>query len=151
MSKLRVTLAGLIILFVGMVIGGYLFAHAQPRSVLSLDQCRKCLSAKDLGGLLTSAGIHRFPGLIPDVVFETDKTVAIKNPFVRSGVDYVILPKRDIKNIAELAESDAPYLIDAYLVARHLIEEKQLTGYRFFTNGPEYQDVTYLHFHLVVK
>jgi hypothetical protein len=151
MNKLRLALAGLILLFAGIAVGGYLFAQTQPRSVLSLDHCRKCLSAKELGGLLTSAGIRRLPGLIPDVVFETDKTIAIKNPFVRLGVDYVIFPKKDIKNIGELTETDAPYLMDAYLVARHLIEDKKLTDYRFYTNGPEYQDVTYLHFHLVVK
>jgi hypothetical protein len=151
MHKLRLTLAGLMLLLTGIAIGGYLFAQSQARPVLSLDHCRKCLSAKDLSGLLTSAGIHRLSGLIPGVVFETDKTIVIKNPFVRSGVDYVILPKKDIKDIGELAETDAPYLVDAYLVARHLIEDKKLTDYRFFTNGPEYQDVTYLHFHLAVK
>jgi diadenosine tetraphosphate (Ap4A) HIT family hydrolase len=89
------------------------------------------------------------PGFVPNVVFETDKTVVIRNPFIHTGVDYVIFPKKDIKDIAQLTEKDAPYLVDAYLVARHLIEEKKLTDYRFYTNGPEYQDVTYLHFHLM--
>lgn len=151
MNKLRFTLACLFSILAGVVLGGYLFAQSQPRSLLALNHCSKCLSAKDLAGLLVSAGIRKFPSFVPDVVFETDKTVAIKNPFVHSGVDYVIFPKKDIKDIGQLAEQDAPYLVDAYLVARHLIEGKKLTGYRFYTNGPEYQDVTYLHFHLVVN
>jgi len=151
MSTLRLVLAFLFVLAAGVVTGGYLFAHTQPRSLLSLDRCHHCLSAKDLGGLLMSAGIQRAPGLLPDVVFETDKTVVIRNPLVLSGVDYVILPKTDIKNIGELSDQDAPYLVDAYRVARHLIEEKKLSNYRFYTNGPDRQDITYLHFHLVVK
>jgi len=151
MNKLKWPLACLFFLLAGIVIGGYLFARSQPRSLLSLDHCQHCLSPKDLGGLLISAGIQRLPGLIPDVVLETDKSVVIKNPLVRAGVDYVILPKRDIKDIGELAADDIPYLIDAYRVARWLIEEKKLSNYRFYTNGPDFQDITYLHFHLMVR
>lgn len=151
MSKLKPSLACLFFLVAGVMVGGYLFARSQPRSLLSLDHCHRCLSAKDLGGLLMSAGIQRFPGLVPDVIFETDKTVVIKNPLVRSGIDYVILPKTDIRNIGELSAKDAPYLVDAYRVARQLIEEKKLSNYRFYTNGPDLQDITYLHFHLITK
>jgi diadenosine tetraphosphate (Ap4A) HIT family hydrolase len=151
MKKLKLTLACLFFLLAGVVIGGYFFARSQPRSLLSLDHCQDCLSAKDLSGLIVSAGIQRLPGLVPDVVLETDKTVVIKNPFVHGDVDYVILPKKDIKNIGELSANDAPYLVDAYLVARRLIEEKKLSYYRFYTNGPDRQEITYLHFHLIGK
>lgn len=41
-------------------------------------------------------------------------------------------------------------MIDAYQVAREMIEKKKLSNYRFHTNGPGIQDVTYLHFHLEV-
>jgi len=89
------------------------------------------------------------PGIIPFIAFETDKTIAVKLPFQKTRFHYVIVPKKDIKNIGELREEDASYLIDAFLVARHIIEKEKLTRYRIFTNGPCYQDVTYLHFHLV--
>jgi len=151
MSNTKIFLACLFFLVLGVVTGGYLFARTQPRPILSLDRCPRCLSAKELGGLLMSAGIQRTPGVLPDVVYETDKTVVIRSPLVRSGVDYVILPKTDIRDISELSDRDAPYLVDAYRVARYLIEEKKLSNYRFYTNGPDYQDITYLHFHLVVK
>lgn len=151
MSKTRLFLACLFFLVLGVVTGGYLFTHSQPRSILSLDRCPRCLSAKELGGLLMSAGIQQTPGLVPDVVYETDKTVVIRNPLVHSGIDYVILPKADIRDIGELSDRDAPYLVDAYRVARHLIEEKKLSNYRFYTNGPDLQDITYLHFHLMVR
>ncbi|MCX5895637.1 MAG: hypothetical protein NTZ51_07405 [Proteobacteria bacterium] len=107
------TLRSLFFLSVGVIIGGYLFSQSQPRSVLSINQCKDCLSAEDLAGLLVSAGIQKLPGLIPFVVFETDKTIAIKSPLPEAQIDYVIFPKKDIKNIGEIAKEDAPYLIDA--------------------------------------
>jgi len=148
---LKSILRPLIFLFAGVVIGGYLFSQSQPRSLVSINQCRDCLSAKDLLGLLASAGIQKLPGLMPFVVFETDKTIAIKSPLPEAQVDYVIFPKKDIKNIGEITKEDAPYLLDAYLVARHIIENEKLVNYEIVTNGPGLQTISYLHFHLIVK
>ena len=133
----------------GIVIGGYLFSRSQPRSFLALNSCERCMSPKDLAGLLASVAIRRTPGIIPFVALETDKTIAIKLPFQKTHIHYVIIPKKDIRNIGEVGEEDAPYLTDAFLVARRIIEKEKMTRYRIFTNGPYYQDVTYLHFHLV--
>jgi len=134
---------------IGIVIGGYLFSKSQPRSFLAIGRCQNCLSYEDLLGLLASVGIQRFHKLVPYAVFETDKTVVVKHPHPLNRVHYVIIPKRDIKNIGEISQADSPYLIDAYLVARHIIEQEELLNYRLTTNGPGYQDVTYLHFHLI--
>lgn len=132
--------------------GGYLFSQSQPRSILSINHCQNCLSHADLLGLIASVGIQRFPGLIPSVTFETEKTVAIKLPSSsEEQIHFVIIPKRDIKNIGEISEATAGYLVDAYLVARKIIEEEKLSKYRFYTNGPDYQDITYLHFHLIAE
>ena len=130
--------------------GGYLFSHSQPRSILSINHCQNCLSHADLLGLIASVGIQRFSGLIPSVTFETDKTVAIRllsPPGKR--IHFVIIPKKDIKNIGEISEATVGYLVDAFLVAREIIEKEKLSKYRIYTNGPGDQDVTYLHFHLV--
>jgi histidine triad (HIT) family protein len=151
MSKSKKILSALFFLFLGIVIGGSLFNESQPRSFLSLNQCQNCLSPKDLAGLLASVGIQKFPDLMPFVVLETDKTIVIKNPLPKARVDYVIIPKKDIKNIEQISVEDAPYLFDAYEVARYIIEKEKLTNYRLFTNGPGFQDVTYLHFHLISK
>ena len=137
-------------LFVGVVVGGYLFDQSQPRSFLSINHCDHCLNAKDLAGLLTSVGVHKMPGLIPSVVFESEKTIVIKNPRPESRFDYILIPKKDIKNIGDLTEEDAPYLIDVYLVARTIVEKEKVSNYRLFTNGPGFQDATYLHFHLLM-
>ena len=158
MSKFR---APLFFLILGVLIGGYLFSRTQPRSLLSLNRCENCWAPRELAGLVASAGINRFPALIPKVEFETDKTIVIKNPFpIRAAnpdnrdaqsVDYLIFPKKDIKNIGEFSEEDAAYIADAFLVARHIIEQNKSTMYRVFTNGPGFQDIGYLHFHLLLR
>jgi len=88
---------------------------------------------------------------MPFKVFETDKTVVIKHPFSSDRIHYVIIPKKDIKNIGEISEANAQYLTDAFFVARWIIEREKLSKYSFYTNGPGSQDVTYLHFHLVAE
>ena len=149
MVRLKTICIYLLWLAAGVVIGGYLFARSQPRSLLALNRCEHCLSPKDLAGLLASVAIQRMPGIMPFVALETDKTIAIKLPLQKTHVHYIIIPKKDIRNIGELREEDAPYLTDAFLVAGHIIEKEKMTRYRMFTNGPYYQDITYLHFHLV--
>jgi len=138
-----------VFLLIGIVIGGYLFAKSQPRSFLSLAQNKTHLSKKELAGLLASAGIQQIPALIPSVVYETDKTIVISSPLPEARLDYVIFPKKDLKDIGEITKDDSEYLLDAYLAARHIIEEKKLSRYRFYTNGPGFQKITYLHFHLL--
>jgi hypothetical protein len=132
----------------GVVIGGWLFARTQPRSILAIRPCTDCLSPSDLAGLLASAGIQRTPGLIPFVALETDKTIAVKLPLSGGHVHYVIFPKQDMKDIADISPDDEAYLMDALFVARRLIERDGLKRYRLYTNGPRLQSVGYLHFHL---
>jgi len=151
MSKQKTLVLVLLSLCTGIVIGGYLFSQSQPRSFMAINRCRDCLSHQDLLGLLASVGIQKFPALIPLKVCETDKTVAIKHPFSRDAFHYVIFPKKDIKNIGEISEADLQYFVDALWVSRWIIEQKKLSKYRFYTNGPGSQDITYLHFHLVAQ
>jgi diadenosine tetraphosphate (Ap4A) HIT family hydrolase len=149
MNKSKIAILVLISLCIGILIGGYLFSHSQPRSLLAISQCQSCLTHQDLLGLLASVGIQNFSGLMPLKICETDKTIAIKYPFSSNRLHYVIVPKRDIKNIGQVSEANEKYLTDAFLVARWIIEKENLSRYSFCTNGPGLQDVTYLHFHLI--
>ena len=151
MKRFKIILWVLISLCIGILIGGYLFSQSQPRSFLAINRCASCLTHEDWLGLLASVGIQNFPGLMPFKVFETDKTVVIKHPFSSDRIHYVIIPKKDIKNIGEISEANAQYLTDAFFVARWIIEREKLSKYSFYTNGPGSQDVTYLHFHLVAE
>ena len=132
----QLAVMGVLCLAIGLVSGGVLFSQSQPRSVLAIHHCEQCLDVTELAGLLASVGIQRFPGLLPSVVFETDRTSAMQVPSTKQGVHYVIIPKKDIKNIGEISAEDAPYLIDTFAVVQHLIKDKALSSYRVITNGP---------------
>lgn len=152
LRKLKPFLIALIGLLLGVAIGGYLFADSQPRSFLALHRCQNnCLEPNELAGLLASVGIQKLPALLPSVVSETDKTIAIEHPSPQARVHYLIVPKKDMKNIADVTVADGEYLVDAFNVVRQIVEEKKLVNYRLITNGPGYQGVTYLHFHLLAE
>jgi len=146
-GRLLITTA--VSLLIGIAVGGYLFAKSQPRSVLALNRCDQCLSPADLAGLLASAGVQRLGGHLPFVVLETDKSLVLQYPFAAHHRHYVILPKKDIKNLGEVSAENAPDVLDLLYAARYLIERNKLRNYRLYSNGPAGQAVTYLHFHLV--
>jgi diadenosine tetraphosphate (Ap4A) HIT family hydrolase len=146
----RSGLLSLGVFFVGLVVGGYLFAASQPRSFLAVPDCdRSCLRPSELAGLLASVGVQRASGLIPLVVKETDRCIAIRHPIPSARIHYVVFPKKDVKDIADVAIEDQPYVLDCLAVIRALVREQRLRTYRVITNGSGFQHVTYLHFHLV--
>lgn len=152
MTKLKIIVLMLVTLVIGVILGGYLFSDTRPRSFLALNKCEgTCFQTNELLGLLTSVGVQKFSALAPSVIKETDKTIVIEHPSPQARIHYLVIPKRDIKNIGELSDSDGEYLIDAFKVAREIVKEKNLADYRLTTNGPGYQGVTYLHFHLTAN
>jgi histidine triad (HIT) family protein len=152
MTRVRAVLMVLAPLVLGVILGGYLFSDTRPRSFFALNRCEgTCLNSNELLGLLASVGVQKFGVLAPSVVKETDKTIVIESPTPQARIHYLVIPKKDMKNIADLSDADSAYLLDAYKVAGELIREKHLTNYRFMTNGPGYQTVTYLHFHLTAN
>lgn len=149
-SRVKSLLYCIVCLFVGIGMGGYLFSDTQPRSFLAIHECNKtCLDPNEILGLLGSIGVQKVPGAIPFVEKETEKTIAIESPIKNAPIHYVIIPKRDIKDIADISQEDMGYVIDMYAVIRELVREKNLTRYKVYTNGPGYQHVNYLHFHLL--
>jgi len=152
MTRLKLVLIILAALAVGVFIGGYLFSNTRPRSFLALNNCDgKCFQANELLGLITSVGLQKFSALTPKVIKETDKTIALEHPNPEAPNHYLIIPKRDMKDIADFSDDDREYMIDALKVAGEIIREKKLVNYRLTTNGPGYQTVTYLHFHLTAN
>jgi len=151
MKRLAV-LIGVIAFVGGVITGGYLFARSQPRAFLTPGKCgSSCYSSKELAGLLASVGITYAPGLVPRVVQETDKCLAITHPIPEGRYHFVLFPKKDIRDIGDVALDDAPYVMECIAVMESLIREHGLRTYQVYTNGPGLQKVAYLHFHLVSK
>ena len=148
MIRSRLLLAALTLL-AGVALGGYLFSDSQPRSFLPLSSCDSCYRLNDLAGLLASAGIQRAAAAVPVAVKETDRCVAIEHPFRKTKFHFIVFPKKDIKNIADVAIDDQQHILDCLAVIRALVVENGLRSYRVETNGPGLQHVTYLHFNLL--
>ena len=154
MARLRVGLVFSILLtFVtGFLLGAALIHRPIPGAPVELPPAREPWKPKDILGLLGSLGIRAMAGhleSIPGVVVETDRTFAIEVPDRRHRVHYVLVPKKDIRDIGQISAEDQAYLTDVFLVARHLAEKEGLKGYRLYTNDRKLQSVGYLHFHLV--
>lgn len=138
----------LLIFIFGFILGVVLFRNVQEREIINLKKCSTgCLEPREIVGILTSAGIDNASLLIPKVI-ETDKAFAIKSPVPQSPIHYVIFPKKDIKNIAEISKEDNEYLMDVYAIIAELVRKDNLVNYQVITNGPGYQHTSYLHFHL---
>lgn len=140
----------LFLIAVGATLGGFLFSDTQPRVFLQLKECNgNCFSSKELLGLLSSIGVQKFPSVAPSVIYETDKTIVLRHPAPETPIHYLVVPKKDIKNIGEISLEDGDYIMDALAVIRKLVADEKLLNYQVITNGPGQQQVTYLHFHLM--
>ena len=128
-TKTRNGLTIIFSLILEIVLGGNLFSQSQPRSILSLTHCTHCFRPIDLAGLVASVVIQKLPGLMPSVVVETDRTIVIKHPFPRVRIHYVVIPKKDIKNIGSMSDADMAYLSDAFFVMKEIINNEKLSNY----------------------
>lgn len=149
--KKQIIITALIALMFGILLGGYLFSDTQPRSILSINQCDNCLNPNELIGLVGSVIVQKTPGIIPDKVLETEYTIVIKHPFPSYETQLVFIPKKDIKDLGNLSVVDEAYITDLYSSAAKIISENNYQEYIFWTNGPGWQGVNYLHFHLGVE
>lgn len=143
----------LIGMHVGAFVGATLLRPIEPRSLLAWQNCqdRSCLRLNELTGLFAAVGIKLGGSALPSVVRETPYSLVVRHPFPQARVHFLIVPKKDVKNIGELRAEDQVYLTDAYAVMQSLVKDEQLKTYLIKTNGPGYQDVAYLHFHLIAE
>lgn len=140
----------IIALVIGFALGGLMMKKTQTRSLFALNSCENtCLGSKDILGLLASIGIQNLDLVIPNKIAETDQTIVIENPFPEADIHYLVLPKKDIKDIGQLDEENIAYVDDAYKVMNDIIVKDNLVDYKIVTYGPGYQHATYLHFHLM--
>lgn len=148
MRRFGISLVVLLAFLIGIAAGGYVFSDTQRRPVIEAERCRRgCLDPTELAGLLASVGVQHSP-VLPGTVLETDRTLVIEHPRPHARIHFVVIPKQDIRNIADLTAADAGYLADAFAAIGTLVRRHQLDRYQVITNGPGYQRVSYLHFHL---
>ena len=139
---------------IGFLLGAAAIHRPIPGAPVELPPARHPWAPKDILGLVGSLGIRGLAGhleSIPAVKMETDRTFAIAAQAPQGRVHYVLVPKKDIRDLGQISAEDQAYLTDVFLVARRLAEKEGLKGYRLYTNDRKLQSVAYLHFHLVGK
>jgi histidine triad (HIT) family protein len=152
MKKAMLVVAITFFFAAGFLVGAAAIHRPMPNAPLELPPARSPWNSKDALGLIGSAGIRTLAGhlvTVPLVVLETDRTFALKIPTTEPKRHFVVVPKKDIRDISQVSADDGAYLIDAFLTARHLVEKEGLREYRIYTNGQGLQSVGYLHFHVI--
>lgn len=87
-----------------------------------------------------------------DIIYEDDRCLAFHDVAPQAPTHVLVIPKRPISSLAELADEDAELAGHLLLVLRTLAERLGLKGgYRIVANcGPDAgQSVDHMHFHLL--
>ena len=91
-------------------------------------------------------------GEIPaDVVHEDDLCLAFRDISPQAQVHVLIIPKKEIATIDDIADEDAALIGHLWLVIRDIARKEKLdAGYRIVVNCGEHggQEVNHLHYHL---
>jgi len=87
-----------------------------------------------------------------DIVYEDEQCLAFHDVSPQAPTHVLVIPKKPIESIDQLADEDAALLGHLWIVIRNLATELQLAdGYRVVVNCGKAggQAVDHLHFHLL--
>ena len=87
-----------------------------------------------------------------DIVYQDDLCLAFRDIAPQAPTHLLVIPKKEIRSIDDIADADGQLLGHLWLVIRRLAKELGLKdGYRVVVNcGPDGgQAVDHLHFHLI--
>jgi histidine triad (HIT) family protein len=91
-------------------------------------------------------------GILANKVYEDELALAIRDINPQAPTHILILPRKHISSLDELAEEDAPLVGHLHVIAARLAREEKLSdGYRtvFNTGIHAGQSVLHLHLHLL--
>jgi len=87
-----------------------------------------------------------------DIIYEDEECLAFNDINPKAPTHVLVIPKKEIPTLADIADEDAALLGHMHLVIRSLAAELGLAdGYRLVVNCKEHggQEVPHLHFHLL--
>lgn len=88
-----------------------------------------------------------------NIVYEDDDIIAFKDIAPVAPIHILVLPKKEIATINDIAEEDTVLIGKVYLTIKKLAKEFGLAenGYRVVSNCNEHggQTVFHIHFHLI--
>jgi len=109
------------------------------------------LSKSRPGDLIVGLAFGKLNKLLPvRKIKETDKVIAFWHPKPFWEEHILIVPKKPIKSMLNLKESDNDYLAEVYKIANEIVKDLgwDKGGYTLLSNGGNRQEVNQLHFHL---
>lgn len=87
-----------------------------------------------------------------DILYEDDQCLAFKDIAPKAPTHVLIIPKKEIATVDDLADEDAALVGHMWIVIRNLARDLGLEeGYRVIVNCKEAggQEVPHLHYHLL--
>jgi histidine triad (HIT) family protein len=87
-----------------------------------------------------------------DIVYEDDRCLAFHDVAPQAPTHVLVIPKKEIESVDQIAAEDADLLGHLWVVIRNLASELELdNGYRVVVNCGHQggQSVDHLHFHLL--
>ena len=88
-----------------------------------------------------------------EILFENDILVVFKDIKPAAPIHQLIVPKKHIRSINDLTETDRPILSELLMTAKHMAERHGIaaSGYRLFFNVERGggQVIFHLHLHLI--
>ncbi|MDO8573814.1 MAG: HIT domain-containing protein [Candidatus Daviesbacteria bacterium] len=86
-----------------------------------------------------------------EFIYESDNLVVFPDINPSADIHFLIIPKKHIKGIGDLTDSDGLLLSEVYKTVDKLVTDNNLNDklYRVMVNGGKAQHVPHLHFHLL--
>ena len=95
-----------------------------------------------------------YQGEVPaDVLYRDDEIIAFRDIHPRARTHVLVVPRKAIPTVDDIADEDAPLIGRLFLVARDIARREGIAaaGYRLIFNCREHggQEVYHLHLHLL--
>lgn len=122
----------------------------KPRDGIEIINCDDCIKKKEIAGTLAAIAVQIAPHTIPKNVEISNKCFVMEHYNPKGRLHYVAFPRKDIKDFGEIGTDDLPYVAECFSMFQRIIQREHTTRYRILSNGPYFQDVRMLHFHLII-
>ena len=88
-----------------------------------------------------------------NIIFEDDKSIIIEDISPQAPVHYLAIPKKEIKGISDLTESDSEIIGHLLMTIKREMNNLKIKDYRLvINNGSEAgQTVFHLHVHILAQ
>ena len=87
-----------------------------------------------------------------DILFENERVLAFRDINPQAPVHYLVIPKKEIKTLNDIEETDKDLIGELFTVAKDIAEQEGIAenGYRTIVNGNKHGAQTVYHIHLHV-